>query len=223
MNLSMIYKLIFKNLKAYNQTIFIRILLLWFFFSAAFFFRFFPWQVYMMHAALTIVFGASVFSLKEKNHHIETLTGSLPVSRTEIVISRYLTTAIISISGLLIWFAFSYIADFVYSNPATHFEQIFGFKPVLIILFFVLIHTGFFIPALFRFNILGTIVSFVIAMVIALCMTLLFFDPFSRSQTFNFASDDRLIMIQYVIILILFLFISFILSLKLFQSRDLWI
>ncbi len=174
-----------------------------------------------MHAALTIVFAASFFSLKEKNHQIETLTCSLPVSRNTIVQSRYLTTAVITVSGLLIWFVFSYVAELLYSDPATHFVQIFHFKVVLIILFFVIIHTGIFIPAVFKFNIVGTILLFIIAMIIALVLTLFCFDPFGGSLTTHFVDDGGLLIMSYTILMILFLLISFILSIRLYRRRDL--
>ena len=64
----MTFKLILKDFKAYSGTIFLKILLLWLSCSALFFFRFFPWEPYMMHAAMTIAFATSFYSFKEKSN-----------------------------------------------------------------------------------------------------------------------------------------------------------
>ncbi|KPK95774.1 hypothetical protein AMJ80_03690 [bacterium SM23_31] len=217
----MIFNLILKDIKAYKNTIFLKIFLLWLFFSAVFFFKLYPWDVYMMHACMTIAFANSIFSFSEKNRNTEIMTCSLPVSRSAIVKARYFTTAVIAFAGIILWFLFAYFADFFYTNAVIDFSQIFNLKVLFIVLFFISIHSGIFLPAVFRFRLFGTIITFVAAIVTAITATALLFRPDKRSFTPYFEAGDFLPVTVLIIFMVLAIFISMLLSALIYNKRDL--
>ena len=217
----MIFNLILKDIKAYKNTIFLKILLLWLFFSAVFFFKLYPWDVYMMHACMTIAFANSIFSFSEKNRNTEIMTCSLPVSRSAIVKARYFTTAVIAFAGIILWFLFAYFADFLYTNATINFRQIFNLKVLFIVLFCISIHSGIFLPAVFRFRLFGTIITFIAAIVTAIAVTVLIFHPDRSSFAPYFEAKDFLLVTISILFMVLALFISALLSALIYNKRDL--
>lgn len=217
----MIFNLILKDIKAYKNTIFLKILLLWLFFSAVLFFKLYPWDVYMMHACMTFAFASSIFSFFEKNRNTEIMTCSLPVTRSAIVTARYFTSAIIAFAGIILWFLFAYFADFFYTNAIVNFRQIFNLKVLFIVLFFISIHSGIFLPAVFRFRLSGTIMTFIAALVTAIAVTVLIFHPDSSSFAPYFEADDFMLVTVLTLIIVVSLFISALLSALIYNKRDL--
>ncbi len=210
----MIFKLITKDLRVYQETTFLRILILCLFISTIFILRYYSWDAYMMHAAMTIVFAASAFTFREKSHNIELMTCSLPVTRTAIVIARYLTSIIITIAVVIIWLGFAYLGDLLLSNHVTHFNQIFNYKVLSIILFMITIHTIIFLPAVFCFRIAGTIFTFIIAFITAVATTASYFKTYAETFIPHFETDQLFQCVVVVTLLFFFTIISMLLALR---------
>ncbi len=216
----MIYKLILKDIDAYKITIFVKILLLWLTCSTLTLLRFESFEVYTMHAAMTIIFAASVFSFMEKSHDTEILAGSLPVSRLEIVAARYLTSIIIMLSGIIIWLLLAFAGDFIYSESGTGFFYINMSNVLVLILFAVLIHTSIFLPAVFQFSTIGLTIIFGLAFICSILSTVYIFEPrFSLFDQYD-VINDILQNITPVIIAVFSLFISFALSVFIYKRKN---
>jgi hypothetical protein len=213
----MLLNLILKDLRIYKLTIFVKTLLLWFTFSTIFFFRLLPFENYTMHACLTIMFAASFFSFSGKSRKTEMLTCSLPVTRTNVVAARYLTTLCITISGIIIWLCFAYTGDMIFADSLTSIGDIFRLKIILLILFFVALHASVFLPFLFKFDLFGSITAFIMAAIISLTLTVYLFKPDSRQFTYHIGIED-MIFIPFTLLVILHF--SFILSTWLYKKRD---
>jgi len=112
----MIFKLILKDIKVYKTTIFFRILFLWLSAGAIIIFKNFSLEAYIGQACITIVFAHSIFLFNEKKRSAEIITCSLPISRSTIVLARYLTSGVITLLGILLWIIIATIADWIYST-----------------------------------------------------------------------------------------------------------
>ncbi|MFC1726594.1 ABC-2 transporter permease [candidate division KSB1 bacterium] len=217
----MIARLILKDISAFKITIFVKTLLLWFTFSTLTFFRMSPPNGYIFHACMTIIFASSFYSFVEKYHNTEVLTCSLPVTRFLVVAARYLTTAVIAAAGIIIWLLLAYIGGLLYTNNATSFYDIYNIKILFTVLFTVTVHAAIFLPAVFRFNIIGTITTFAAAFVVSLIAGVNIFQYFGNTFTPFLETDDLLRTSLLIIFMTILLVFSVILSVSLYKKRDL--
>lgn len=218
----MIFKLVYKDLLAYKKLIagiFLAHMLL----AGVFTFRYYPWNIYVMYGYLIISFAGSFIYFSEKKSRVlgETLTCSLPVTRSSIVAAKYLTSAIITVIGIILWFLNAYIFDLIYTNAVTNFYQIAYPKVLFMALFFISIHMSIFLPAVFSFRIFGMVLTYVIALLAAVIPIPLLFYPYKNSYIPYFVAEDFLLITVLIILMVLVLFISVILSVKLYNKREL--
>jgi len=216
----MIPKLILKDLRAYQKLIFLQILLPMAILNSLFSLKFYPVGGYIVAGCMVIVVACSLFSFIEKSRNIEILTRSLPVTDLSVVIARYFTTAIVSMSGIALYYLSAYIVSFIYANPKTNFDDLNHLKILFMATSFLAIHTIIFIPAVFRFRILGSILTFIIGMVAAILTTVVFFTPYKLSFTPVFEPDDILKVVILIMIIVLSLLISTALSTFFYRERE---
>lgn len=217
----MMLKLILKDLRAYQKLIFLQILLPMAILNSLFSLKFYPVGGYIIAGCMVIAVASSFFSFSEKNRNTEILTRSLPVTDLSVVIARYFTTAIISMSGMVLYYLSAYIVSFVYDNPKTHLDDLSHLKIVFIVISFLSIHTSIFIPAVFKFRLLGSILTFIIGMVAAILTTVVFFKPYKLSFKPVFEPDDILKVGILTMIIVLALLISTALSTFFYRKREL--
>jgi hypothetical protein len=153
----------------------------------------------VMKAAIAV--ASSFFSFIEKKQNSEMMTSNLPVNRKQIVTGRYLTSIIILSMGVCLWVIFAYLAHFIYSDSATSIQQIFTLKVLIITLFFVSLHNGIFLPAIFSFRLLGVVLVFIVALITAIFTTATIFKPYSSS--FNFNTELKNLWGVFLILLVL--------------------
>jgi len=215
----MVVRLILKDIYAYKNTIFLRIILLWLLFGVLVIYRYFPWELspITMHASMTVAIASTLFSFFDKNRKTEILTSSLPVTRSMIVRARYLTSLLIASVGILLWLFIVYVAEYVYPSMRTNYAQIFNFKILLIVLFYIVVHNTLFLPAVFKFRLLGTIFSFALALIASIIATRYAF--YHDKGLFNLYLERT---DAYALaIIILAPVISTIVSVFIFKKRDL--
>lgn len=215
----MILRLILKDLIAYRKTIilyFLGVIII----GNIFIFRYYPWHVYMMYGYLALVCISTFYSFIEKNRSAEILTCSLPLTRSSIVKARYLVSAILTIGGLLIWLGNAYLASLFYVDTRTIFDHVTKMKVLLMALFFISIFTSIFLPSIFSFRLMGTVITFIIALITAVMSLSMVFHPYSGSYNPSLESRDIMSVSVLFLIMVALTSISFGLSLKLYNSKD---
>jgi hypothetical protein len=215
----MIRKLILKDLTAYRKNIILNFLA-FMILGNIFIFRYYPWHVYMMYGYLGLVFISTFFSFTEINKNTEVLTCSLPVSRSRIVIARYLTSAFLMFGGLSLWYLNGYCASFLYRDSETDFNQILYLKVIYIALLFISIQASIFLPALFRFRLVGTVLTFIIALVVAVSSVTLIFRPHSHSFNSYFVEGELIVISVLTFIMVVAPAISLAVSLSVYKRKD---
>ncbi len=217
----MILKLILKDIRAYQKLIFLKILLPMAILNSLFSLKFYPVGGYIIAGCMVIVVACSFFSFSEKTRHTEILTRSLPVTDLHVVTARYFTTAFISMGGMVLYYLSAYIISFIYDNPMTRFDDLNHLKILFIAISFLAIHTSIFIPAVFRFRLLGSILTFIIGMAAAILTTVFFFNPYKLSFKPVFEPDDVLKIGILIMIIILAPLISTVVSTFFYRKREL--
>jgi hypothetical protein len=123
-------------------------------------------------------------------------------------------------SGMALYYLSAYIVSFIYANPMTRFDDLSHLKILFIAISFLSIHTSIFIPAVFRFRLLGSILTFIIGMAAAIVTTVFFFNPYKLSFKPVFAPDDFLKAEILTMIIVLALLISTALSTFFYRKRE---
>lgn len=216
----MIMKLIIKDIKAYKKLIFGG-LLIHLLMGSMFTFRYYPWNVYAMYGYLVISFVSSFFLFIEKKRTTEILTNSLPGTRSSIVIARYLTSIVIVVFGFILWLLNAYISEFIYTDAMTHFHQIAKLKVLFMALLFVSIQLNIFLPAVFSFRILGMVLTYTIALILAVLPIPLIFSPYKSSYNPYFETGDLALISILVLFIILAPLISATFSVVIYKKKDL--
>ncbi len=216
----MILKLIIKDIKAYKKLIFggfFAHLLM----GSIFTFRYYPWHVYAMYGYLVISFISTFFLFIEKKRTTEILTNSLPGTRSTIVIARYLTSIVIVVFGFILWLLNAYISQFIYTDAMTHFHQIAKLKVLFMALLFVSIQMSIFLPAVFSFRIFGMVLTYAIALIMAVLPIPLLFSPYKSSYNPYFETGDLALTSILTLFMILSPLISSTFSVIIYKRKDL--
>jgi len=183
-------------------------------------YRYYTWNVYMMYGYMVISFFSVYFMFMEKKGGNEIFTCSLPTNRFSIVSARYLTVLIIALAAMCLWFINAYIADLMYSYSRTHFEQIVYIKVLFMAFLFLTLCLSIFLPACFRFGIMGMIFTFIIALAIAITSIPVIFYPYKRSYSAYFTDADSYLVLVLALVMLTLPLISFLLSVKIYEARD---
>lgn len=213
----MILKLIRKDLIAYKNQIFFRTLIPMLFVTNIFNIRFYEWDVYFMMACMVISVSFSSFYFIDKKSSAEQLTLSLPTTRTNIVVTRYLLSIIIAAIGIFLFYLNAYIAEFIHTNPVTHFMEINNVKVLLLTLLFISLVITIFLPASLTFRFMGSIMSFILAIVLAAFLVAFIFKPWSMAFRNKIEFWQGLAIIIFIILIIAS---SLRISLFLFNWKD---
>ena len=214
----MITKLILKDIRGYWRFVVLTIFLPGIAWSLLLFLPYYHWSGYVLFCSFAIFAAISYFSFSEKKQHIEVLTCSLPVTRTAIVLSRYLLALIITFVGIVLYYATAYIGDFIYPHSVTTFSQINHPKVLLMSLFFISIISSIFLPAIFSLKIIGMIFNFAIAMIGAMTLTFKIFHPHQNFYESNFQNDK---VITLICAMMLAWLVSVLLSIIYYKRKEL--
>jgi len=217
----MIGKLIWKDIKVIGQAAFLKIMPGGMLMGALLIFRYYPWNVYMVYGFIAISTTLIFHAVTEKNGLNESFTGSLPVSRFDIVSARYLSTLFCILLCLTLWYLNGKAASLVFPDAATDFSKAFNVKGVFIAFVFFAAMISLFLPASFAFGKTGLILTFIPALSAAVSTVPLLFFPYEISYVHFFLPSD----LQMVIIIgassLLAMLASFWLSVRIYNWKNL--
>jgi len=170
-------------------------------------------------AAVSFVIG--ICFLSEKFRKIEVFICSLPVTRTSILLSKYITAALIAIAGFGTWFLAASLLNTAVSTAPDNFYLFLNPYIWLTIIFYFTILISFLMPVL-----AGLDRIIVIAVIILAC-ALLFIEgfhyilPFIKANPSVFEPQSFLLVLVLSLIIILSPYFSLNVSARIFNKRDL--
>lgn len=218
----MILKLILKDLKMSWRTLLIWTLLClaWSAFLIAVLQD--SWKMYISIAPLQISFIIGAYAVKEKTSKGETLTCSLPVLRSSVILSRYLTAAVIAVIGIVIWSLNAWILHSLLTSTPDDFQFLVGNLFVFVLaIFFMVIFVSVFMPILNLFNAPWVFMNIMIGSFIVIYLAIILIHPSLDAYFRGSKVVDLNYMIVVTFIATAFLLTSVFLSQKMFQNKDL--
>lgn len=186
----MILNLVIKDIKAYWETIFLRLMLPYILIGVLFSLRHYSWDVYMMLGYIIITAACSFFLFSDKKRNMEMLFCSLPVTRSDIVLARYLTSVVIIVVGFSFMYLNGYIASLINTNTVMDFSQTSNPKALFIVLFSFSIYLSIFLPSVFMFRVFGMTMTLISALTAVNVSIPLIFHPYSPSFSPQFEASD---------------------------------
>jgi len=215
----MILNLILKNFIVHKNLIYLKIILPMVLLSSYLIFRIDPMELYVTQGFMVIAVASSIYCFMEDKYNM--LTCSLPVNRTAIVISRYLTSILIGFSGIIIWLLGAYFSDLIYTNIATDFQQVKSFKVLVIALFFLAVHLSIFLPVVLSLGRFWGIVTFFAAMGISIAAIIPTFIPGIGTFNPNFEIEEVFMYVLFGIGIVLLFCASLLLSIFFYNRKNL--
>ncbi len=216
----MIAQIVIKNFKVSGKRIF-GIFFAYMLLAGIFHMKFYPWNVFIMTGNFLFVFAASYFSFVDKRNSAEFLTLSLPITKEQIVTARFITSLIVFILGLTLWFLTAYTFDNIYEESSMSFDQIFYIKVVFIAVLFFTIQQTIFLPSSFGLSFIWMVVVFIISTVFAILPIPLLFKAYRKDFNPYFTLDDFGLVLILTIIMAFMIVISFSLSNTIYKKNDL--
>jgi len=218
--MNVISSLVLFDLKAFRNS-YLKVLTANLIATNLFHFRYYPWDVYFMSVSMILAVIYSIPIYVEQKSKLEMLKCSLPVTRSEIVFSRYLTSLIVIGIGIFLFYINAFIADFLYTNQTAYFEQFNHVKILYLITFLISIHGCIFLPSVFIFRLLGSIITFTIAIITAIIITVIIFHPDRNSFVHYFKPEDSFQILIITTIIVLLIISSMMLSIQLYKRKEL--
>lgn len=217
----MILNLIMKDIRGYWRYIIFSIFLpatLW---ISILIIPHFPARGNVIFSTAAIVAAISYFAFSEKKQKLETLICSLPVSRRSFVIARYLFAFCIAIFGFVLLYLASYATYLIYSKPVSEFFETYNLKSFVIALYIISVSVSFFFPFIYKFRIIGMILTLPIGFTLAMHSTVLIFKFTKQSYMPYFSDADFIKVILITPIILIMPIISAMISIKLYEWKDL--
>ena len=184
-------------------------------------FCFFSWDAYYFHCvAITIITIARLNALEMKDRK-EALWTSIPAKRGDIVLSRYVSSYIIVIAGLVLWYLAANLWNVIFTNPGTDFEQLKSVYHLISSVFMFSLFISMFIPAVFKINsypmLIGSAATF---MILTFTVSEIFLtDEFSINNALNNYGAANLLLILAVLILLM-ITVSILLSRRFYSFKE---
>jgi len=216
----MLVKLIIKNVRSAGPKM-LQVLIAYVIIGGLFIRQFYTWELYMMYGYMTISWIASAFCFTEKKNTAEIFSLSLPVSRSKVVISRYLTSVSIIILGFFIWYLGAYVWDLIFQDDVNLFNKIMYIKVGFMATLFLTVQQSLFLPFSFKLNVIGMGITFVVATALPITMIATVFAPYKASYNPIFIQGDLPLVIFFLIIIVTLPVLSIALSHRLYDKNDL--
>jgi ABC-2 type transport system permease protein len=217
----MIFNLILKDFRAYRKYLFLNIFLPGILWTIILSTQFSQWNHYFMFCNMVILAAGSYYTFSEKKQNLQNLVCSLPVTRTQIVISKFLTTSIIILLGMFIFLIATYINGLFLEKVAPLFDKLFHLKIAFMSIYLYSIFFSIFLPATFLFRLSGMVLTIITAVVVSIYSYATFFRPYRSSFTQYFVPDDAWKMLLISLLMIGSLLFSIFLSIKLYSKKNL--
>jgi hypothetical protein len=217
----MLLKLVLKDIKATWKTLLIWTLLC---LAGSAFFMLIEnsWKGYILIASGQISFIIGVYVAQEKGYGGEVLTCSLPVLRSSVVFSKYVTALAMAVGGIIIWIFNANLIHSVLPGTPDDFQLFAGnlFVPV-IALFFIVFYISIFLPMVNVFNAVWVFMNVSIGCLMVITLAIILIHPSFNSYYSGSKSADLPYLIVVALIASTVLCVSIMLSQKLFNKRDL--
>ena len=179
------------------------------------------WRPYIFIGMVQISIIIGYYVVFDKIRKGEVLIGSLPTTRTSIVISRYLSTISLATLGILVWFINAYVLKEISDSTPGDFYVHFRPYSLFFVTAYLVIFISIFIPVVIKYSKIWALVALIYmgAVVFLFSIKLLhniFYLYFTGSGSINF-----LFSIISILILLFCLFVSMAISIKIYKSIDL--
>lgn len=216
----MVIALTVKDMRAHGTLLFLRILPATLVIASLFIFRYYGWHVFMVYGYMAMSTALIQLGLQEINPSHRILTTSLPVTRLQVVLSRYLSGLLIAGIYTIFWYLTGIASSALFPNAMTDFSNALHLKSLVITYTFTVLFVSFYIPATFIFGQLGTILTTISALVIAISSVSVLFYPHVLSYVPVLLPSDRWFVFGLFPASALLLSISIILSVRCFTRKD---
>jgi hypothetical protein len=179
------------------------------------------WGPFIRIGSGQIAFIIGLYAILEKFRNGDLLMLSLPVSRSHILLSRYATSVLIGIAGIIVLFVNAHILDMISEDVPRDLQQFSGPMVFLFIIFFLIVFISLYIPVVVRIDRIWAIgiFGYIIAALFILGMRYSVITEGLFSGGFRL--DNMFFALILMMIMILTLYLSLSLSKKLFKNKDL--
>lgn len=157
----MITKLILKDIKVFGRNIII-FTLLWLMMSDVMItFGEDSWRpcIFIGMVQISVIIG--YYAVFDKIRKWEALIGSLPTTRTSIIIARYLSAVSIAALGIFVWFINAYILKSVSTSTPGDFYQFFRLYSLFFVTAYLTIFISIFIPVVIKYSKVWALVALI--------------------------------------------------------------
>ena len=220
----MLFNLILKDLKAYKKYLSLAIFLPGILWTSIVFYKYFPWNNYMMFCNLIIFAAGAYYTFSEKRQNLQTLICSLPVSRNQIVIAKYLTTIVIVVIGIIIFILTTYFNNQIHGYSAIDFQKVFHLKILFMSFFMFSIFFSIFLPATFYFSLIGMAFTLAIASIISVHSFVIAFRAYKSSFVPYFPPDEvwKILLLTMIMICLPTIYLPFIIKSRIWSKKHLF-
>ena len=217
----MMRSLMIKDMRAFGKSILIIAVLSLIVNTLFSFFNERSWFIYIVMSAGQISFIIGYYLMSEKMRRGEMLLCSLSISRPTIIRGKYLVASLIAIVGMILWFLNACLLNSIFIDTPGDFHLF--TNPIVI--FFILFYFSFFISIFFP---IVTIFDKIWALTnLSILFAVIFIVPFSLYYEARglliaeFKAGNIFIITLLTAIMIILLWLSIIISTKLFKRREL--
>ena len=217
----MLFRLIFKDLSGYKRYIVFAIFVPGIVWTMLIFSRFYPWHAYLMFCILAVCAAGSYYTFSEKKQNLHNLFCSLPVTRRQIVLGKYVTTLVIGIIGIILFAMIIKVNQFLSARAARDFDMLMHPKIAFMSFYLYAVFISIFLPSVFRLGLFGMAVALTLALVNSIHSYVLLFRPYRMDFVPYFTAHDGVKTLIAVLAMCLLPAISCVISMKLFEEKDL--
>ncbi len=157
----MITKLLLKDVKVFGKNIIIFTLFCLIISDVMITFGEDSWRPYIFIGMIQISGIIGYYAVFDKIRKGEVLIGSLPTTRTSIVISRYLSTVSIAALGIFVWCINAYILEAVTANTPGDFYLNFRPYSLFFVTAYLAIFISIFIPVVTKYSKIWVLVALI--------------------------------------------------------------
>lgn len=179
------------------------------------------WRPYIFIGMVQISIIIGYYAVFDKLRKGEVLIGSLPTTRTTIVISRYLSTMSIAAMGILVWFINAYVLKGISDSTPGDFYVHFRPYSFFFVVAYLALFISIFMPVVIKYSKLWALIALIYMGAVLFLFSIrllhnIFYSYFAGAGSINFGFS-----IIFILILGLCLFVSAMFSIKIYNRIDL--
>ncbi len=179
------------------------------------------WRPYIFIGMVQISVIIGYYAVFDKIRKGEALIGSLPTTRTSIIIARYLSAVSITALGTFVWFINAYILKSVSDNTPGDFYLIVSPYSFFFVTAYLAIFISIFLPVVIKYNKIWGLVGLVYMGALVFIFSMKFLHNIFYSYFVGSGSIDFGFSIVFILIIFFCLFFSTTISVKIYKTIDL--